>query len=319
MKALNLSEKIRRHIIHNVGIIFGSIIFAMAYSWFLIPYKIAPGGVGGLSQILYHMFDIPIGISMILLNLPLFIVSFIMMGKRFGINSIYGMLSTAIFSDLLSIPNLHKFGLLKDISRFTFLVDGKEIYSMLPPDEIYLSAIAGSVLLGLGLGTIFRFRGSTGGTDIPVAIIKQKLGVSIGTGYWIVETLIIFTVGITFHNLSLIIWGYVNLFITSKLTDLAMEGMPYVKGVYVISEKNDEIKNMIYDKINRGVTYIKAEGGYTGKEMNMLFCAMNRRQVSVMRDLVKRIDPKAFVLLTDVYDVMGYGFRSRSLDLAADE
>ena len=83
--------------------------------------------------------------------------------------------------------------------------------------------------------------------------------------------------------------------------------------------KNDEIKNMIYDKINRGVTYIKAEGGYTGKEMNMLFCAMNRRQVSVMRDLVKRIDPKAIVLLTDVYDVMGYGFRSRSLDLAADE
>ena len=97
MKALNLSEKIRRHIIHNVGIIFGSIIFAMAYSWFLIPYKIAPGGVGGLSQILYHMFDIPIGISMILLNLPLFIVSFIMMGKRFGINSIYGMYQLQFF------------------------------------------------------------------------------------------------------------------------------------------------------------------------------------------------------------------------------
>jgi len=316
MKQFKLKERFQRNLIHNVGIISGSIIFAMSYSWFLIPYKIAPGGVGGLSQILFHMFGLPIGISMILLNLPLFIISFMMMGKRFGINSIYGMLATAIFSDLLSIPNLYKFGLIIDMTPFTHIIDGETIYAMLPPSEIYLSAIAGSVLLGLGLGIIFRFRGSTGGTDIPVAIIKQKFGVSIGTGYWIVETFIIFTVGIVFHNLSLIIWGYVNLFITSKITDLASEGMPYVKGVYVISEKNDEIKEEIYERINRGVTYFKAEGGYTGNQFNILFCAMNRRQVSVMRDLVKQIDPKAFVLLTDVSDVMGYGFRSRSLDLS---
>jgi uncharacterized membrane-anchored protein YitT (DUF2179 family) len=311
--------KTNRNLIQLLGIIGGSVFFALAYSWFLIPYKIAPGGVGGLSQILYHIFNLPVGISMLILNLPLFVLSFIFMGKRFGFRSIYGMITGSILTDLLSIPNLCKLGILDDLSKYTHIVDGNKIYAMLSPQDIYLSAIAGSVLLGVGLGIIFRFRGSTGGTDIPVALLKQRTGVSIGTGYWIVETLIILTIGIVFKDLKLIIWGYVNLFITAKITDLTSEGLPYVKGVYIISEKNDEIKEKIYDQIRRGVTFIKTQGGYKGAERNMLFCAMNRRQVSVMRDIVKDIDPSAFVLLTDVWDVMGYGFRSRNIDLVSDD
>ncbi len=138
-------------------------------------------------------------------------------------------------------------------------------------------------------------------------------------GYWVVESLIILTIGFVFKDLKLIIWGYVNLFITTKITNLASEGLPYVKGIYVISKHTDEIKEKIYDKIRRGVTFLKAEGGYTGNQFNMLFCAMNRRQVAILRDIVKDIDPKAFVLLTDVSDVMGYGFRSRNLDLSGKE
>ncbi|MBN1949531.1 MAG: YitT family protein [Candidatus Cloacimonetes bacterium] len=304
----------RRKLTQYTGIVSGSIIFAMAYSWFLVPYKIAPGGIGGLSQIFYHLFNIPVGVSMILMNIPLFILSFIFMGKRFGFRSIYGMAVSSIMIDLLDFRNLYKLGLIEDISKYAHVIKGQVIYAMLPPGDIYLSAIAGAVLLGLGLGLIFRFRGSTGGTDIPVALLKQKSGISIGTGYWIVETLIILTVGLVFHDLKLVIWGYINLFITSRITDLTTEGLPYVKGMYIISERNNEIKEEIFDKIRRGVTIIKAEGGFTGKERNMLFCAMNRRQVALMREIVKDIDPQAFVLLTDVYDVMGYGFRSRNLD-----
>jgi len=312
-------NKLKRNITQHAGIIFGSIIFAMAYSWFLVPYKIAPGGIGGLSQILFHIFNVPIGISMILFNIPLFILSFIFLGKRFGVRSIFGMLCTSFFADLLSFTSLYKLGFIKDLAPYTFQLNGKIFYAMLGPEDIYLSAIAGSVLLGLGLGIIFRFRGSTGGTDIPVAFLKQKTGISIGMGYWFVESIIIMTIGIVFKDLKLIILGYVNLFITTKITDLASEGLPYVKGVYVISEKTDDIKEKIYDKIRRGVTFIKSEGGYTGKEFNMLFCAMNRRQVAILRDIVKDIDPSAFVLLTDVSDVMGYGFRSRNIDLAEKE
>lgn len=314
-----MKNKIRRNIIQHLGIAGGGVLFAMGYSWFLVPYKIAPGGVGGLAQILHHFFHIPTGLAMLLFNIPLFIISFILMGKRFGARSIYGIFIASVLTDALSLQTLHKIGLIHDISKYTFDINGEQIVAMLGPNDIYLAAIAGSVLLGLGLGIIFRFKGSTGGTDIPVALIKQKFGVSIGTGYWIVETFIILTVGIVFKDLKLIIWGYVNLFITSKITDLSSMGLPYVKGVYIISEKSKAIKDAIYNKINRGVTFLKAEGGYTGDEFNMIFCAMNRRHVAVMRDLVKDIDPKAFVLLTDVSDVMGYGFRSRELDLTADE
>lgn len=310
-------NKLQRNIIQYFGIILGAMLLAISYSWFLVPYKIAPGGVGGLAQIMYHIFDLPIGFSMLLLNIPLFIISFIFMGKRFGIRSLYGMLLVSIFTDLVSLPNLHKIGMIQELAPFTFLSEnGKTIYALLGPNDIYLTAIAGSVLLGAGLGIIFRFKGSTGGTDIPVALIKSKTGLSIGTGYWITETLIILTVGVVLKDMKLVIWGYINLFITTKITDLTSEGLPYVKGVYVISEKNDIIKEAIFKHINRGVTFIKAEGGYTGEPKNMLFCAMNRRQVAVMRDLIKDIDPKAFVLLTDIYDVMGYGFRSRNLDLS---
>jgi len=311
-----MNAKMNRNIIQHLGIIVGSIFFAMGYSWFLVPYKIAPGGVGGLGQIFYHFFNMPIGVSMIMFNVPLFILSFIFLGKRFGVRSLFGMFSTSIFSDLLSFETMHKLGIIKDLTPFTFVADGKPFYAMLNPSDVYLSAIAGSALLGFGLGLIFRFKGSTGGTDIPVAFLKQRTGLSINLGYWIVETFIILTIGIVFKDLKLIIWGYVNLFITAKITDITSEGLPYVKGVYVISDKTPAIKEKIYDKINRGVTFIKAEGGYTGKQMNMLFCAMNRRQVAMLRDIVKDIDPGAFVLLTDVYDVMGYGFRSRNLDLS---
>jgi len=311
--------KIKRNITQYLGIIGGSVFLAIAYSWFLIPYKIAPGGVGGLSQILFHIFHLPVGISMILLNVPLFILSFLFMGKRFGFRSIYGMITGSILTDILSLPNLNKIGLLDNLQDYTFFVNGNKIYAMMGPEDIYLSAIAGSVLLGVGLGLIFRFRGSTGGTDIPVALIKKRFGVSIGTGYWIVETAIIITIGIVFADLKLLIWGYVNLFITSKITDLTSEGLPYVKGVYIISEKIEEIKEKIYDDIRRGVTIIKATGGYKGGDRNILFCAMNRRQVALMRDIVKDIDPTAFVLLTDVSDVMGYGFRSRNLDLTSND
>ncbi len=309
----------KRNITQFLGIIAGSMLFAIGYSWFLVPYKIAPGGVGGLSQILFHLFNLPTGLSMILLNIPLFIISFFLLGKRFGSRSLIGMFISSILTDVLSLQNLAKMGIINSLESFTYHQNGDTIIAALGPQDIYLAAIAGSVLLGLGLGIIFRFKGSTGGTDIPVALIKQRLGISIGTGYWIVETLIILSVGIIFKDMKLIIWGYVNLFITTKITDLASEGLPYVKGVYIITDKCEEVKEEIYTKIRRGVTYFRGVGGYSGREMKILFCAMNRRQVAIVRDIVKDIDPKAFVLLTDVWDVMGYGFRSRNIDLSSDE
>jgi uncharacterized membrane-anchored protein YitT (DUF2179 family) len=316
MNKLSKKQRLQRELSHFIGIIFGSVFFAIGYSWFLLPYNMAPGGVGGLSQIINRFFGIPNGISMILINIPLFIISFIFIGKSFGSKSLYGMLVSAGMTDLLSLPMLFKLGIIRDLAPYTHVVDGYQVYAMLGPQDLFLSAVAGSVMLGIGLGLIFRFRGSTGGTDIPVALIKQKANLSIGTGYYIVETGIILLVALVLGDLKLLIWGYLNLFITTKITDLASEGLPYIKGVYIISNEVDDIRNQIYEKLDRGVTYLKGVGGFNQRDINVLFVVLNRRQVPLLTDIVKETDPDAFMILTDVYDVLGYGFKSRKLNLS---
>jgi uncharacterized membrane-anchored protein YitT (DUF2179 family) len=316
MKKISRKQRIQKEIKNYLGIILASVFFAIGYSWFLLPYNMAPGGVAGLSQIVKAFFGIPNGITMILINIPLFVISFVFIGKSFGSKSLYGMLVSALMTDLLSFPMLAKFGLISDIARYTHLVNGRIIYAMLPPEDIFLSAIAGSVMLGLGLGLIFRFRGSTGGTDIPVALIKQKANLSIGTSYYIVETGIILAVALFLGDPKLLIWGYINLFIVTKITDLASEGLPYIKGVYIISDEMEEIRNEIFDKLARGVTLLKGTSGFNQRDINVIFCVLNRRQVPLLTDIVKEIDPEAFMVVTDVNDVLGYGFKSRSINLS---
>ncbi len=315
MKKLSRKQRITREISRLLGIVMAAMLFATGYSWFLLPYNMAPGGVGGISQLLNYFFGIPNGVSMILINLPLFAVSFIFIGKSFGAKSMYGMLVTAIMTDLLSFPMLHKIGIIADLTPYTHVVAGRQIYAMLAPEDMLLSAIAGSVLLGIGLGLIFRFRGSTGGTDIPVALIKQRANLSIGTGYYIVETGIILLVAIMLRDPKLLIWGYINLFITTKITDLASEGLPYIKGAYIISDEVDEIRNEIFEKLDRGVTYLNGVSGFNQRDIKVLFVVLNRRQVPILTDIVQDADPDAFMVLTDVHDVLGYGFKSRKINL----
>lgn len=302
----NKINKVFENIKDFIGITLGCVIFAMSYAWFLIPFKVAPGGVGGIATVLFHMFGFPAGISMIVINIPLFVVAWYFLGKQFGFRSFYGMMVGSFLIDLFSPQLLYNnFSFFKDLINTTY-------WSF--TDNILLASIAGSVLLGVGLGVIFRFYGSTGGTDIPVAVLKQYTGVSIGTGYWVIETLIIFSIGIAFKDLNLIIWGYLNLFITTKIVDLTAEGVPYVKGAYIVSSREDAIKARILHELDRGVTIFMGKGGYSGKEQDVLFCAVNRRQVTQLRRIVKEEDSNAFMILMDVHDVLGDGFKTRTID-----
>ena len=300
------------------GILFGSILFGIAYSWFLFPFRVSPGGVGGLAQILYRLTGVTESLWMFLLNIPLFLLAWIFVGKQFGLRSFVGsMVSNAMcwvflpshFSFLPSYGELvHNVARAGEPARLAFLLSGAD------PTDILLASMAGSTLLGLGLGLIFRFRGSTGGTDIPVAILRKYTGLSISTGYWIVESAIIVAVGASFGDPPLIIWAYFNLFLCSRMTDLAAEGMPYVKAVTIISSKPDEIRDGIYELLDRGVTFLKAEGGYNRRPKDVIFVCVHRRQVRVLQHMVRTVDPHAFMVLSDAWDVMGYGFRRRTLD-----
>ena len=232
------SRKTIRNLQDFAGIIVGCIIFAISYSWFLIPFKVAPGGVGGIATLLLHLFGFPAGISMIVINIPLFILAWVYLGKQFGFKSFFGMAVGSLLIDFIDPKFLY------NTCPFMKPLVNTQFWAM--TDNILLASIAGSVLLGIGLGIIFRYRGSTGGTDIPVAILKQYTGMSIGSGYWVIESAIILTIGIIFKDLNLIIWAYLNLFITTQLVDIAAEVLPYVKVAYIISKNEDTILSIFF-------------------------------------------------------------------------
>lgn len=300
-----------------LGIFAGAILFGLAYSWFLFPYRISPGGIGGLAQILYAATGVTESVWMFGFNIPLFVIGYIFVGKQFGIRSFVGMfLSNTMCwvfdpSHVRLVPgaaaHVYNVAAPGELPRLAVLLSGSSEM------DILLASIAGSTLLGVGLGLIFKFRGSTGGTDIPVAILKKYTGVSISAGYWMVESLIILLVAAVFGQPKLMIWAYLNLFLSTKMTDLSAEGMPYVKACVIITVKPDEVRDEIFSTLNRGVTFLKAEGGYRRYPQDVIYVCVHRRQVMVLQRIVSQIDPEAFMVLHDAYDVMGYGFKKRTL------
>ncbi len=308
-----LSEEMRDY----AGILAGAVLFGMAYSWFLFPFRVSPGGVGGLAQVLYHWTGVAESLWMFGFNIPLFVLGYFAVGRQFGVRSFAGMmLSSAMIwafrpAHLSFLPTygdiVHNVAGPGELPRLAVFLSGSS------ETDILLASLAGSALLGAGLGLIFKFRGSTGGTDIPVAILKKYTGVSISTGYWAVESVIILLVGVSFENPELVIWAYLNLFLASKMTDFAAEGMPYVKAAMIVTERPDEVRDAVFDRLSRGVTFLRAQGGYSREERDVLYVCVHRRQVMLLRRLVRRIDPEAFMVLHDAYDVMGYGFRQRTI------
>jgi uncharacterized membrane-anchored protein YitT (DUF2179 family) len=301
-----------------VGIVLGAVLFGIAYSWFLFPFRISPGGVAGLSQILYHFTAIPESLWMFGFNIPLFILGYKLVGKQFGVRSFIGMMLSNASCWLFRPANLDFIpgfsALVHNVAPSGELPRQAVLFSGQSEMDILLASVAGSALLGIGLGLIFRFRASTGGTDIPVAILKKYMGVTISTGYWMVESVIILCVGVVFGDPRLVIWAYLNLFLSTKMTDLAAEGIPFVKAVFIVSDHADKIRDAVYEHLDRGVTFLKGQGGYDKKDRDIVYVCVHRRQVMVLQKLVKTIDPEAFMVLHDAYDVMGLGFRKRTID-----
>jgi uncharacterized membrane-anchored protein YitT (DUF2179 family) len=300
-----------------LGIVAGSILFGVAYSWFLFPFRISPGGIAGLAQILYHSTGVGESYWMFGFNIPLFILGWILVGRQFGVRSFLGMFLSNAMCWVFDPAHFRAFHW---ASRHVYNVAGEGQLPRLSmflsgssEMDILLASIAGSTLLGIGLGMIFRFRGSTGGTDIPVAIMKKYTGISISAGYWMVESVIILLVAAVFRDPKLLIWAYLNLFLSTRMTDLAAEGMPFVKACMIITTNPDQVRNAIFENLNRGVTFLKAQGGYERDEQGVIYVCVHRRQVMVLQRLVKEIDPGAFMVIHDAYDVMGYGFKKRTL------
>lgn len=276
-------------VIDYLFIAIGTIIMSLSLVLFLSPNKIAAGGVSGLAVVIHHLFKIPIGLTMLAFNIPLFIIGIKYLGKRFGIRTFFGMITFSLFTDFFD----------------------KILHFQAITNESLLASLYGGLLIGLGIGIVFRVRGSTGGSDIVAQVFSHKGIMSAGNTFLLIDFMVISIAGIAFNGIEYALWGFIGLYISSKVIDVIITGMGYAKACYIISKKSEIIKDEIFEKMNRGVTFFKGKGAYLQKERDVIFCIVTRREVAKLRDIVKDIDPDAFVIIQDVHQVLGKGFKPR--------
>ena len=267
----------------------GAIIYALGFALFLIPHRIVPGGVTGIAMILHFLYNSPVGIIAIILNIPLFIIGMRVLGISFGFKSAIIIIITYLLID--------------------FLVYSLKIQT--PTDNEILAALYGGILLGLGLGLIFRGGASTGGSDIVARILNRFTNMSVGMWIMVVDFVVITLAGITTNSIELALLGYLALFLSSRIVDLILEGMDYARAAFVISDKSEKIIDGIYEKMNRGVTVLDGHSPYTKEKRPVIMCVITKRETQIFKSLVKNMDENAFVILTDVFEVLGRGFRPR--------
>jgi uncharacterized membrane-anchored protein YitT (DUF2179 family) len=282
-----------------IGIIVGCIIGGFGISLFLIPFKASPGGAAGVAQIFYYLFNVPAGVMMFIINVPLFIAGIVIFGKLFGLKTVWGIFWLSFWTDFF---NGDRFLGIEALQGFFFRINEQSVSFT---NEIFLGVIAGSLLLGLGAGLVIKFNGSTGGSDIPALIIRKYLGLTVGMSYFIIDSLIIFSVGIIFKNPNLILWGFVSLYVTTKATDFVVEGLSYTKELFIVTTRGEEIKRYILQDLDRGFTLLKGEGGFTGEQKEVIYVALHTRELPKLKAKIKEADPGAFVVVNDAYEVMG--------------
>ena len=266
-------------------IIIGSFISSLGVNLFLSNAKLLSGGVTGIALILQYLWEVPSGITVFLLNIPLFFVSYKYLNKRFTIYTAIGMLS---FSTALMIT--------------------KPLSTLVQVDDMLLYCIYGGVLSGIGSGLIFYRNGSTGGTDIITMVIRKKYSnFDIGqVGF--AFNLIIVTVSIFIFGLPRALYTLISMFITNTILDKVLNGFTSKKLLLILTEKEDDIINYVIKDMNRGITALMAEGGYTRDKKRLLYVAVTTSQMISLKTKILRVDPKAFITIIDVSEVKGKGF-----------
>lgn len=286
-------------------IIVGSIITALGTNIFLIPNKIAPGGLTGVATVIYHLSNgiISPGLTMLVLNIPLFIIGVKYIGKKFIFKTLVGTVLLSLFIDIFKPFTDQLAGML--------LLSGSEPLNNSP--DLLLYSVYGGLFIGIGIGLIFRVGGTTGGSDLAAKLVHHFFpGFTIGQTLTFIDIGIVVFATIAFKSFILGLYAIITLFVMSRIIDAIIEGVNFAKAVYIISDKASEIgENILYD-LDRGITALKGTGMYTGKEREVLMCVLHRSQISQLKQIVKSIDQDAFVILADVREVLGEGFKSHN-------
>ena len=269
----------------------GSVLFALGFDLFLAPNSFNAGGLSGVAQILVHILGFgSVGIVSGLINLPLFIFSGMRIGRRFFFGSLIGMLT---------------------------LSGALELFELLPVPsaEPLLAAVYGGVLCGLGIGVVFVAGASTGGSDIIVRLLQLKWRhIPIGILSAMFDATVAVITGIVFGDLSHALYTGIAVFLTGKIIDVVVYSFDYSKVAIIISDKHEQIAKEIFNQLDRGITYLNGEGGYSHQTKKLILTAVKKHQVADLKRLVAEADPDAFVIVQEAHQVLGDGFSRYTKD-----
>lgn len=269
----------------------GSAIFAFGFAFFLQPQNMNAGGISGLAQVFVELTGFgSVGLLSILINLPLFILGGIKIGKRFFVGSLFGMVLSSVMIDAFAICATVEM-------------------------EPLICVLYGGVLCGLGLGIVFICGTSTGGSDILIRLLKLRYrNVPIGRISMYFDVVVVVLTGLVFRDVTKALYTGLVVFLTAQVIDAVVYGFDYSKVALIISGEYDAIAKAIGDEMGRGATFLHGEGSYSGKEMKVVLAAVKRQQITELKDLVTRIDPDAFIILQEAHQVLGDGFAKHTKD-----
>ena len=280
---MKFSNDLRNAILEYLYVIAGAAIIAIGFNAFLLPNQVASGGVSGISTILHGLFGWNPGLVQYAFNIPLFIAGVLLLGKKFGLKSFVGTITLPLV---------------------VLLSDNWEPWT----DNPLLGALFGGIVVGLGIGLVFKGNASTGGTDLLAQIITKYTGLTLGTSVLLIDGLIAISAAVVF-DLEKGLYALIGLYVTTKTIDIIQLGFSQSKMVYIITLKQEEVRDAIYAEINRGVTKLPAIGGYTGEARPVLMVVVYQTEFTKLKQLIKTVDPSAFVIVSDAYEVLGEGFK----------
>lgn len=270
-------------------ILIGSILIALGYVLFITPYRIVPGGVYGISIIIHYLFGTPVGLTALAFNIPITLLAAKVLGPRYGAKTVTGFILTSI------------------------LIDGLTYFLGSDPlkigDEILMSSLYGGLFIGIGVGLIFRARASCGGTDVIAMMISRFIRQPVGQIMIYVDSLVVLAGFIAFKDWKIPLYSLVTIFVVGRMVDVVMEGLNYNKCLLIVSDKHDEISQIILHDLKRGGTIFNSKGIYSGKDRPLIFTVMSRSEMIRLKSFIRQIDPKAFITVMDTSEILGEGFR----------
>ncbi|WP_220797463.1 YitT family protein [Paraclostridium bifermentans] len=278
----------KNFLFQSLGLVVGCIFMSIGINMFFKPYTIAPGGLSGLSLVLGKLTGLPIPVVMLAIGIPLVIFSIKILGVKDSIKTLIGM---TVFSIVLGITSsLSNFDVTKDV---------------------LLCSISGALCLGIGLGIVLKMDASTGGTDLIALMLNRAFpSIPLSKFMVILDGMVVISAGIASKNLETALYSGVALYIIVKIVDAIVSGLNYSKAFMIISNESDILRDGITKELDRGVTFLQGKGGYTNEDKNVLLVVVSKKQEVHLKKVIKNIDPSAFIIVSDVHEVLGQGFKS---------